>query len=214
MTLERQNLLELLPEIDSSCNKHRFAEDRQLLHWIQSATQADIRCAWLVLYHRHQIQIWRYIKNKVFDIEDAQDVFQQVWCAAIGKLSQEFIWQGTPIVAWLQQVAKNQISKHIEKSQRNKRINVAMIALLQVSEEPHFRIDDEEWRYMLIDAVARLKNSMYREIILLHYLQELSINEIADRLDKKPNTIAQAHKRALKHLEITLHTMMEETNGK
>ena len=67
---------------------------------------------------------------------------------------------------------------------------------------------------MLIDAVARLKNSMYREIILLHYLQELSINEIADRLDKKPNTISQAHRRALKHLEIILHTMMEETNDK
>lgn len=210
MTLDIQNFSKFSFEIDPSCIKYQLADDRQLLSLIKSANSTDSRCAWSILYQRHQLQIRQYIKSRVFNKEDAQDISQRVWCVATGKL-QDFIWQDTPIVAWLQQITKNQIAKHIETSQRNKRIVEAMALDLQATDKRH--TDEEDYRYILLDAIARLKNPMHREIILLHYLQELSINEIAEKLDKKANTIAQAHKRALKHLRLIFRAMMEDTNA-
>ena len=156
--------------------------------------------------------MWQ-IKDKIYDnTQDAEDVFQQIWCIAVKKLPTDFVYEGKDLGAWFYRVTRNQISKHIAKKTRDKNIQASVVATLQLITENHTHFNDDDKREMLIEAVTHLKNPAYREVVLLRYLYGLSNNEIAERLGKKPNTIAKTHQRALKHLRSILCTMMEDEN--
>lgn len=198
--------------IESDCAQYLMEDDEQLIFWVQRASPSlSTRCAWFVIYYRYQKKIMRQIKYKIYDNEDAEDVFQRVWCVAVEKLPTIFSYEGKNLGAWFYRVTQYQISKHIANKKRDRNIR-SLLVTLQSFTNNHAYLNDDGDRETLIEAIARLKNPLQREVILLHYLQGLSITEISERLGKKANTIAQAHKRALAHIRSMLYIIDGDEN--
>ncbi|HEY85217.1 MAG TPA: sigma-70 family RNA polymerase sigma factor [Chloroflexi bacterium] len=186
------------------------ADDEQLLNLIKSGDPIQQDRAWTTLYSRYRLRVWKRIIAKVPHQENAQDIYLCVWIVAVEKLPAEFIWQGKPIIAWLNGVAQNQIRKRIAAEERERKMQRLVWGDLQPLEAQAADPALEDYGEVLTEAVARLKNSEHRQIILLRYLKRLSIKEIAKKLNKKANTVTQAHKRALKKLLPILRSMAAE----
>ena len=118
---------------------------------------------------------------------DAQDCFQNTFFI-LYKNAPHFETE-THLKAWLIRVAINECNKYIRK-------NKPFVSLEKTSADSvDFPTDncDMSW------ALSKL-DSKYREVLYLFYAEDYEINEIADILQKSPNTIKTLFVTAHKHI--------------
>lgn len=157
------------------------------------------------LYDIYIDRIYRFIYFKVSKKEEAEDltsqVFLKIWQHALeGKIK-----LGVSFQALLYKTARNLIIDYYRHAQG--------IYSLEEGEEKGQEIADEsEDTEKKIDEATELENieeklktlkSEYQEIIVLHYINELSVKEIADILNKKSGAVRVTLHRALKTLKNT-----------
>lgn len=150
-------------------------------------------------------RIYRFIFFKVSREEDAQDltseVFLKVW---------QHIVDGQEIKnlnAFFYKVARNLVIDHYRKaSQRD--IGLEQVDEMKLQNEMNDLIKEVENKIQVAkieDKLAELKDE-YREIIVLRYIEGLSINEISEITEKKKGAVRVILYRALN----TLKELMEE----
>ncbi len=107
---------------------------------------------------------------------DAEDCFQNTFVR---------LYQNSPEIAdedhlkaWLIRVAINECNSHLRKSSRTVSLNEHSD---QAVEFPHDQTDIS-WALMQLE-------DKYRDILYLYYVEQYKVNEIADIVQKKPNTI-------------------------
>ena len=113
------------------------------------------------------------------------------------------------IRAYLTDVAKKKYAKHCQKHPEWILIDgmANEIATDEVLEEI---ITDFETSVEL-NKMLKLIDEKYSRILILHYLYEISLKEIADILDKNPNTIRAWHKKALAEMKKVATKMKKNT---
>ena len=143
-------------------------------------------------------------------LEIAQDSFAEAW------LNRDNCHGDCrdPVVfgAWLNGVARNCYRTHARSRQRRERhVTTIEPLLLQDSVVGNLPPDDERLE-SLRHAIQRLPDNQ-REVILMHYLDETSVNNVAALLSLTPKAVEgrlyQA-RRALKQLMLSLESSYEE----
>jgi len=157
------------------------------------------------VYDLYADRIYRFIFFKVNSREEAQDltaeVFLKTW---------QYIIDGKEIKnlnAFFYKIAKNLVIDHYRKASQQKEIPIERADLEQKALE-FDGLKQIESRVGLEKIEVKLKQlkAEYREIILLKYIEDLSISEIAQIMEKKKGAVRVMLFRALNALK----ELMEE----
>ena len=150
------------------------------------------------IYDTHIDKIFRFILFKVESQEIAQDL-----CSEVFTRTWKSIKQGTNIEnpsAFLYKVAKNLIASHYREKDRTRTLALDDCKEIQ---DPNADIGQEAVLRSDLNTVRRAMVNLkqdYQDVIIWHYIDDLSISEISKVLNKPEGTVRVQLHRALKSL--------------
>jgi len=165
--------------------------DERLL--IESAQKDPSRFG--ALYEENFDRVYAFIARRVRHRQEAQDLTSEVFHRALANLK-KFEWRGAPFAAWLYRMAANAIADHYHDQARERSLPKDEIS----SEE----MSDVESRASMSRCVDRLPQEQ-RRVIVMRFLEEKSIREIAEQIGKSEGAIKQLQWRALQKLRAEMH---------
>ncbi|MFH1232562.1 MAG: RNA polymerase sigma factor [Patescibacteria group bacterium] len=162
------------------------------------------RQAFVKAYDLYVDQLYRFIYFKVGNKEEAEDLTSAVFLKTWTYLLESNIINEKTLKALLYKIARNLIIDHYRKN--NKHENVSLDSCIDnknLIDEKQNLIKQSEIIFDLTVIETRLPElkDEYREIIVLHFINELSIKEIAKILDKSNGNIRVLIHRAVKALK-------------
>jgi len=174
------------------------AEERLLVQAAQSdPTKFD------ALYELHFERVYYFLARRVHDRATAEDLTSDVFHKALANLA-TYQWRGAPFAAWLFRIASNALADQYKRASREQSSSDNP---QNPDEHPDLSPPDLE----TIDYHARLFRlvdhlpAVQRQVIRERFVEQRSIREIADRLNKTEGAVKQLQFRALQ----TLRAQME-----
>lgn len=163
----------------------------------------DKRLNWFEkLYDNHADAIWRHFYHRLGDDERAKELMQEVFLKT---------WQYVMLdkkieyeKAFLYRIAKNLFINEI----RTKKLQTSLDSL----EEEGFEITDENditathaEHTELMERLGMIKDS-YRTVLVMRYIDDLPVKEIASLLDENETNISMRIKRGIEALKQSYET--------
>jgi len=146
--------------------------------------------AFAQLYEKHFDKIYRYVRLKIGNETEAEDMTQQVFLNALQSIS-SFKWKGVPFSSWLFRIAHNQVVDYFRK---NKSTTVPLDeSLVSSSDNPQSATERKLDIEQLILATKQLTEAQ-REVISLRFAGELPIAQVAKAMGKSQGAV-----KALQH---------------
>lgn len=161
------------------------------------------REAFMEAYDKYVDDIYRFVFFKISNQEEAEDLTSQVFLKVWNYIQTNSIKDYKTLKAFLYRVARNLVIDHYRKN----------------SGKQELSLSDEETRIDVVDekedltAMAELKDDMevvrknldklkseYKEVIVMRFINELEISEIAIVLEKTKGNVRVLIYRALKAL--------------
>ena len=147
------------------------------------------RQAWQELIARFEMPLFCYLRRLVRNEADAWDVLQQTWlCAYRGTGS---LHDPSTIAVWLHRIARNLAISHYRASGNHR----ALEPLPDETQLPETADDPPDMQAEMLDNARSVHRAMdhlsppHREVLTLHFLQELSLEEMASVLDVSVGTL-------------------------
>ncbi len=161
-----------------------FEKDESML--VEAAKQD--RAAFGVLYYRYASRVYKYLRTRLDNDDDAADLTQQVFLQAFTALP-KYKNRGVPFSAWLFRIAANTVTNV-------RRRKHSTIELEKIPENQHPLAEQSvEGAILRNEAVLRIQRllndleSSYREVVLLRFIAGLTVREIATVLEKSEATV-------------------------
>jgi RNA polymerase sigma-70 factor, ECF subfamily len=183
-----------LPYVSHAAEKslkalRKEADDRLL---VEAAQEDPARFA--DLYEINFERVYAYITRRVQDRAEAEDLTAEVFHHALANLKR-FEWRGIPFSAWLYRIAANLISDRWHRSGREVS-DEAQIELAQVSPK---EIEEVERRATIFRLVDDLPPDQ-KQVLVLRFVEEKSIKEVARKIGKTEGAVKQLQFRAVSNL--------------
>ena len=155
------------------------------------------RARFVDIYDRYFHRVWAYVIRRTANHAEAEDVTADVFHRALEHLK-DYEWRGAPFFSWLRQIAANELADRWRERTR------------ETGEPPDIEESpkDLERRAMLFQLVDRLPDAQ-RQVIELRFVEEKSLQEVADALGKSAGAVKQLQRRAIE----TLREQWEESRG-
>jgi RNA polymerase sigma-70 factor (ECF subfamily) len=162
------------------------------------------RDAFVETYDLYFDQIYRFVFFKVSDKEEAEDLTSAVFLKVWGYVQDKSIKDYKTLKALLYKVAKNVVIDHYrKKSAQSEHFSLDApgnsFDIKDERQDPHKEIEHKHSYSQLEEKLFELKDE-YREVIVMRYVNEMSIGEIAAALEKSSGNIRVTLYRALKAL--------------
>lgn len=170
---------------------------------IALAKQGD-REAFAELYRRYLPLIYAYVRARLADDRDAEDLTGLVFLRAFQTVSR-YKTQGWPYSAFLYRVARNLVIDHYRKTKPNEPLEKAD-EVLSAEASPDDRLEDGEERRRLRSALAGLPED-YQEVIRLRIMLSLPTSTVAAWLGRGEGAVRVLLYRALKALRQRMDVM-------
>jgi RNA polymerase sigma-70 factor (ECF subfamily) len=163
------------------------------------AAQAD-PARFVDLYERHFHRVYAYVARRASSRAEAEDVTSEVFEHALTRLH-AFEWRGVPFLAWLYRIAANALADRWRRASRDAHQTPPDVP-------DRHEADDIERRAMVAQLVERLPDAQ-RRVIEMRFVDQRSLREIADALNRSEGAVKQLQLRALE----TLRKHLEGTDG-
>lgn len=163
-------------------------------------------------------RLFGFIRGKVSTDEDAEDVLQDVWYQLSNVVNLEEIEQ---MSGWLHQVARNKITDRqrkkkpellddfVTEDEEGDSFGIREILLLDDSGNPEQKyLRDIFWKE-LFTALEDLPENQ-RQVFVWNELEDLTLQEIADKTGQNLKTIISRKGYAVKHLRRRLQNLYTE----
>jgi len=170
---------------------------------VRRAIKRD-REAFTALYDMHIDRVYNHIYYRVPLQVDAEDITQEVFLKAWKAIGKYKVTEA-PFVAWLIAIAHNLIADYYKK--REKRVSVEEIEAGDEDVENNLAttVEMNLDRARIREAILRLKGDK-QKVILMHYVDGFSYEEIAAIMHKREGAIRVIKYRALSELKQMLGT--------
>lgn len=146
------------------------------------------------LYLRYPKQIYNYCFYKTFNKAISEDIVSEVFLRAMDGI-QNFQGGDNKFLAYLYTIAKNTLINSAIKE--NRQVNF--------DENEHSYVEDQSFdKTEIMQAINKLSDNE-KELIILKYVNELTINEICKVTSKTEDSVKSYLKRAKDNLEIILN---------
>jgi RNA polymerase sigma-70 factor (ECF subfamily) len=152
------------------------------------------------LYERHLKEVLHYVLRRVPRLEEAEDITAEVFAAAAAALPR---FRGEcPASLWLLSIARRQVALAQRRRATRRETLTSELADAEVfwnslaaAEGPETMLMRAEARRVLRELVARLHPDQ-REALLLQYVEQLSVAEIAVVMGRSPTSVKGLLQRA------------------
>jgi RNA polymerase sigma-70 factor (ECF subfamily) len=161
-------------------------DDRLLIE----AAQAD-PARFVEVYERYVDRIYAFVSRRAGNRAAAEDITSHVFEQALAAIGR-FEWRGRPVSAWLFRIASNALADHWREHARREPEPPAD------APDPG-ELEDIERRIALYQHVGRLPD-LQRRVIVMRFVEEKSIREVAAALDRSAGAVKQLQLRALENL--------------
>ena len=165
-------------------------------------------------------KLFGFVRKKVKTTEDAEDILQEVWFQ-LSNLSD--IAELDNVSAWLYEVARNKIT---DKARKKKNLSLEdygyeseegefdfkEILLLDDTNNPELAFFKEIFWKEFQQALDELPPNQ-KEVFILNEMEDMTLQEIADRQGEKLKTIISRKGYAVKHLRNKLSYLYNELTG-
>lgn len=163
---------------------------------VQKAATGD-QVAFAALYELHADRVYRHVHFQVLDGHDAEDITQEVFIKAWRSLPR-YKHTGAPFVSWLIVIARNAIVDHFRSKKDMRELDESNEP--EGNSDPVASVEAKFGRAEIRDAVMRLKGDK-RAVVIMHFIDGFSYEEIAKALGKSEGTIRVIQHRALKDMK-------------
>jgi RNA polymerase sigma-70 factor, ECF subfamily len=165
------------------------AEDERQL--IEAAQRDASRFA--ELYEHNFERVYAFVIRRVRDRAEAEDITSEVFHRALANV-RRFEWRGVPFAAWLYRMAANAIADRRQQGSRE----TELPETAEDIEDP-VAVRQVEERASLFRLVNHLPADQHR-VIIMRFLEQKSIREIAQELRRSEGAVKQLQFRALENL--------------
>ncbi|MCB0839285.1 MAG: sigma-70 family RNA polymerase sigma factor [Bacteroidetes bacterium] len=168
---------------------------------------------------KEQNRLFEFIRKRVPDLEDAEDILQDVFYQFVDKF--EGIESIDKVTSWLFTVARNRItdsyrkkkpenfsSKEKRGSEENEDLSFAAI-IKDLSRQPDLMYDRAEILDELEDALEDLPEAQ-REVFVMHEFEDKSFKEIAEITGVSINTALSRKRYAILYLRERLQDLYND----
>jgi RNA polymerase sigma-70 factor (ECF subfamily) len=152
------------------------------------------------LYDLYVDDVFRFVYFRIGHKEEAEDITARTFEKAI-KSIKKFKWKGYSFKTWLYVIAKNIVIDNFKA----KKITISIEQLnFDTKDEESRSVEDiteiRVYREEMMKALENLSDE-YKEILILRYIEELSIKEVMEITGKTMDAVKSLTKRALKRLK-------------
>ncbi|MFQ5943629.1 MAG: RNA polymerase sigma factor [Anaerolineales bacterium] len=146
------------------------------------------------LYARYLDPIYRYVRSRVNETADAEDLCEAVFLRTFEALDR-YEERGHPFSAYLYQVARSQLADHYRTQEV--RMDLEQVAKpASTDADPEAAITQHEKLMDIVMALGKLRED-YQEVIRLRVLLELPTSTVAMWMDRSPGAVRVLLHRAL-----------------
>jgi RNA polymerase sigma-70 factor (ECF subfamily) len=143
------------------------------------------------LYELHFDRVYAYVLRRMQRREEAEDITSEVFHHALAAIK-SFEWRGGPFSAWLIRIAANAITDRWRRTARESDGPVP-------EDITDAKAEDIEQCAALSHLVRSLPSDQ-RRVVLLRFVEQKSIKEIAKEIQKNEGAVKQLQFRALEKL--------------
>lgn len=148
--------------------------------------------AWSEIFERHYRSVYAFVRYRLRDAEEAEDIASQVFEVAYTRAA-SFNYRGVPIEGWLMGIARNLVRDQVKK---------------RVRRGPHEELTEQvapaspgeagvvELRHDLATAMAHLTEDQ-QTVLALRFLLDKSVAETASLMDRSEDAVKNLQRRAL-----------------
>ena len=162
-------------------------------------------------------KLFGFVRKKVNTTEDAEDILQEVWFQ-LSNLSD--IAELDNVSAWLYEVARNKITDRARKKKNlfledysyeseEGEFDFKEILLMDDTNNPDLGFFKEIFWKEFQQALEELPPNQ-KEVFVLNEMEDMTLQEIADRQGEKLKTIISRKRYAVKHLRNKLGYLYDE----
>jgi RNA polymerase sigma-70 factor (ECF subfamily) len=150
------------------------------------------------LYDHYQPAIYRFVFIKVGQREEAEDLTHRVFLNAWQNIS-SYRDLGFPFSSWLYHIARNQIIDHYRTNRPAVPLDEVSPDLLTTPEDSVVQIEVRLELDRVRLAIRMLKPD-HQDVIIMRFVEELSIKEVAVAIGKSEGAVKLIQHRALREL--------------
>lgn len=169
---------------------------------VTSAVRGDAS-AFGELYDHYQPMIYRFVAVKVSRREEAEDITHQVFMSAWQNVK-SYQHRGHPFSSWLYQIARNQVVDFYRTRRNETSIDAIDPEYFVAPVSAEFAIPMKLEMESVRRAMRQLKPD-YEDIIILRFIEDLSLKETASILKKTEGAVKLMQHRAMNELKKLLH---------
>ncbi len=156
--------------------------------------------AWADLFETHHRTVYRTVRALVNDRSAAEDLTGQVFLEALEGIGR-YRDRGKPIAAWLLAIARHRSLDWLRKQRREQK------AIEQ--EQRGHAAEDHGAAAEALSVLETLKPEQ-REVVVLRFVEERSIEEVAELTNRSAGAVKSLQHRALNNLRDALGVNPEE----
>ncbi|MCE5299548.1 MAG: RNA polymerase sigma factor [Spirochaetia bacterium] len=151
------------------------------------------------IFEAYYPKLFRYVAYRTGNADAAKDITAEAFYKSLNKLH-TFKWAGVPFYAWLVRIASNEVNYYYRKKKYEPLLfedalnatgtagpAVSPDTLMEIAAVQENMDNNDDFK----DVLAALKKlpAVYREVIILKFLEEYKITEICAILGKKEGTV-------------------------
>ena len=173
--------------------KARPLDEQDEAHLVESAKRGNTDAVG-ELYRRHVDMIYRYTYARLRDVTLAEDMTAQVFLRALEGLD-TYEPRGVPFRSWLYRIAHARIVDHWRRQARHPEVMLADTMPAMEPSPETVVMAQSQWE-TAVDLLDALTDDQ-RDVIIMRFLEELSLAEIAKALGKTVGAVKALQHRAL-----------------
>jgi len=173
--------------------------EKWLLYKIVTKKDAE---AFGILYNTYIERIYRFVYFKLGNREEAEDATNDIFLRTWNYLINNPQKQVQSLSGLLYSIARNTIIDIYRERAKKQLVHLEPEEMEKIqSEENLLEVIETSQETARIEKHLRSLKQEYQEVIILHYIEELTISEIAQMLGKKPLNVRVLLHRAVKKLK-------------
>jgi RNA polymerase sigma factor (sigma-70 family) len=169
---------------------------------------------------RDESRLRSFIRKRVLDMEDAEDVFQDVFYELVS--AYRMMKPAEQVTAWLYRVARNRITDLFRRRKTVSLQEPAMgedeaVTFEDLLPSPDAGPDALYARGVMLDAMEEALDELpeqQREVFVAHELMGRSFKELAEETGRSVNTLLSQKRYAVLQLRRRLQEMKEDFDGR
>ncbi|MDA1188076.1 MAG: sigma-70 family RNA polymerase sigma factor [Chloroflexi bacterium] len=174
-----------------------------------SRGSSEIRDAIAELYQTQYERVARYIYARIGNMHEAEDLASEVFTRAL-RSSHKYTAQGPPLETWIIRIAHNIVVDHLRKRTRRPESVELDEALRKPTSlgDPTESAERRDELGTLNDAMAGISEAQ-RRVLQLRFGAEMTSEQAAKALGKKPGAVREMQSAAIKKLRELLKENMD-----